>query len=92
MVWKMGKRKIIVQGIQDPQGPELISSLFQRSCTVELISAQRMRKMTKKELVYNAMVRTTNEDTANEARKEPKKQCTVSVNEDKTQTLYPEQV
>ena len=37
MVWKIGKRTIAVSGVQDPQSPELISSLFQRSCTVETI-------------------------------------------------------
>ena len=30
LVWKMGKRDIIVQGVQDPQGPDMISSLFQK--------------------------------------------------------------
>ena len=70
----------------------MIPSSFQRSCTVELISAQQMRKMAKKEPMYIVVVRTTNEDIANEARNEPRKQCTVSVNEDKTQTPYPEQV
>ena len=26
LVWKMGKRDIVVQGVQVPQGPEMISS------------------------------------------------------------------
>ena len=64
LAWKMGSRMICVQGLQEPHGPELVSSLFQRRCTIELISAQRMRKLAKKELVYVAMVRTTNEDSA----------------------------
>ena len=88
MVWKMGKRTIAVSGVQDPQNPELISSLFQRSYTVETISAQRMRRLAKKELVYLAVVRTTNED-ASIAENEPRNEGTVSMNEDKTQTPYP---
>ena len=91
MVWKMGKRKILVSRVQDPQSPELISSLFQRSCTVETISAQRMRKLAKKEPVYLAVVKTTNEDAANVGN-EPRNDSTLSVNEDKTQTSYPMQV
>ena len=42
MVWKMGKGTIAISGVQEPQSPELVSSLFQRSCIVETISAQRM--------------------------------------------------
>ena len=48
LVWKMGKREIIVQGVQDPQGPEMISSLFQKNFVVEMISVQRMRRLSKK--------------------------------------------
>ena len=40
LVWKMGKRDIIVQGVQDPQGPEMISSLFQKNFAAEMISVQ----------------------------------------------------
>ena len=83
MVWKMGKRKISVPLVQDPQSVELISSLFQRSCTVETISAQQMRRLAKKEPIYPAVVRTTNEDVA-KAENEPKKENTISINEDKT--------
>ena len=61
----MGTREIIVQGVQDPQGPEMISSLFQKNFSVEMISVQRMRRLSKKELVYLAVIRTTN-NTANE--------------------------
>ena len=73
MVWKMVKRKIIVSRVQDPQSPELISSLFQRSCIVETISAQQMRRLANKEPMYLAVVCTTNDDTANESQN----QCTV---------------
>ena len=80
MVWKMGKRTIAVSRLQDPRSPELISSLFQRSCTVETISAQQMRKLAKKEPVYLAMVQTTNEDVGN-AENEARNECSISVNE-----------
>ena len=65
--------------------------LFQRSCILETISAQRMRILAKKEPVYLAVVRTTNEDVEN-GENEPRNKSTISVNEDKTQTLYPMQV
>ena len=42
-----------------------------------------MRRLAKKEPVYLAVVRTTNEDAKN-AENEPRNECTVSVNEDKT--------
>ena len=50
-----------------------------------------MRRLAKKEPVYLAVVRTTNEDTAN-AENEPRNECTISVNEGKVQTPYPMQV
>ena len=47
-----------------------------------------------KEPVYVAMVRTTNDDSAETEKKtyEAQEQCTVPVGEDKTKTRYPEQV
>ena len=53
-----------------------------------------MRKLARKEPVYVAMVRTTNDDSAEIEKKtnEAQEQCTVSVGEDKTKTPYPEQV
>ena len=65
LVWKMGKRDIVVQGVQDPQGPEMISNLFQKNFAVEMILVQRMRRLLRKEPVYLAVIRTTN-DTENE--------------------------
>ena len=61
---------------------------------MDLISAQRMKKLARKEPVYLAMVRTTNDDSAETEQKkdEAQEQCTVSVGEDKTKTPYPEQV
>ena len=69
----------------------MTSSLFHRSCTVETISAQRMRRLAKKEPIYLAMVGTTNEDAANTGN-ESRNKSTVSINEDKTQTVYPIQM
>ena len=46
-----------------------------------------MRRLAKKELVYLAMIRTTN-DTRNDSiendsrNEEPKKQCTITINDD----------
>ena len=50
-----------------------------------------MRRLAKKEPVYLAMVRTTNEDAENavNTENEPRNEYTVSVNEEKTQTPYP---
>ena len=65
LVWKMGKREIIVQGVQDPQGPKIISNLLQKNFAVEMISIQQMRRLSRKEPIYLAVIRTTN-DTENE--------------------------
>ena len=65
LVWKMGKRDIVVQGVQDPHGQEMISNLFQKNFALEMISVQRMRRLSRKEPVYLVVIRTTN-DTANE--------------------------
>ena len=48
LAWKMGSRVIIVQGLQEPHSQGIVSSLFQRRGIVELISAQRMRKLARK--------------------------------------------
>ena len=92
LAWQMGSRVITVQGLQEPHSPRLVSSLFQRSATVDLISVQRMRKLAKKEPVYVIMIRTMNDDTAEipDSTNEAQDQCTVAVGEDKTKTPYPE--
>ena len=75
----------------------MISSLFQKNFAVEMISVQRMRRLSRKEPVYLAVRRTTN-DTKNEDTEidpniaDSMKQCTVTVNDDKTQTQYPKKV
>ena len=40
MAWKMGSRVITVQRLQEPHSPGIVSSLFQRRGTANLISAQ----------------------------------------------------
>ena len=39
----------------------MISSLFQKNFAVEMISVQRMRRLSRKEPVYLAVIRTTND-------------------------------
>ena len=53
-----------------------------------------MRKLAKTKLVYVAMIRTTNDDSADTENltNEAQEQCTVSVGEEKTKTPYLEQV
>ena len=84
MQWKVGSRLISVTGEQNPQGTEIVSSIFQNQCTVTQISAQRMRKLAKADSVFLAMVRTMNEESRNKS--------TMIVNEDKTTTPYPVEV
>ena len=63
---------------------EMASSIFQSNCIVNQVSTQRMRKLAKTEVVFLAVVRTTNEETRNEV--------TVIVNENQTKTSYPVEV
>ena len=77
MQWKVGSRLISVTGEKNPIGAEIVSSIFQNQCTVSQISAQRMRKLSKTESVFLAVVRETNEETRNES--------TVTVNEDQNE-------
>ena len=94
LAWQMGNRTITVQGLQQPHSPRVVSSLFQRNVTMDLISVQRMRKLAQKEPVFVIMVRPTNEDSANEEKSfiQAQDQCTVAIGEDQTKTPYPEQV
>ena len=61
MQWKMGKRVIKVTGVSETHTAMNASSLFDLKMTVETISAQRMRRIAKREPVYLMVVR-TNED------------------------------
>ena len=94
LTWQMGNRTITVQGLQQPHSPRVVSSLFQRNVTMDLISVQRMRKLAQKEPVFVIMVRPTNEDSENEENSfiQAQDQCTVAIGEDQTKTPYPEQV
>ena len=75
----------------------MISSLFQKNFVVEMISVQRMRRLSRKELVYLAVIKTTN-DTENEDTEigpniaDSMKQSIVTVNNDRTQTQYPKEL
>ena len=62
-----------------------------------MISVQRMRRLSRKELVYLAVIRTTNGTKNEDTKIDPNiadsvKQCTVTMNDDKTQTQYPKEV
>ena len=62
MQWKMGKRRIIVTGLSEAHTATNASSIFESTVIVEEISAQRMRKIAKREAVFVVVIR-TNEDT-----------------------------
>ena len=80
MQWKVGTRLISVAGVQDPKEPTIVSSIFERGTTIEQISAERMKKLAKKEPIIFEVVRTMNE--------EPRNEYTITMNEDKTKTPY----
>ena len=82
MKWKMGSRVIEIAGLQgSQQNPELYS-LFSVGSYVEEISAQRMRRLARKEPVYIGVIRSVEE--MNEK--------VVEINEEKTKTEYPVEV
>ena len=75
----------------------MISSLFQKNFSVEMISVQRMRRLSRKEPAYLAVIRTTNdaanEDTVNYSSiVDSLKQSTVTANDDRTQAQYPKEL
>ena len=80
----MATRLISVTGVREPHDPEIMSSIFDRGITIEQISAQRMRKLAERDTVFVAVIRTIENEEMNEK--------TVTVNEDKTTTAFPEQV
>ena len=53
-----------------------------------------MRKLAKREPMYIAMVKATNDDTADAVKttNKAREQCTVAIGDDKTKTSYPKQV
>ena len=90
----MGKRVIKVTGLSKAHIAMNASSLFDLKVTVESISAQRMRRIAKKEPAYLMVIR-TNEDAGNTAVEETEPtndDQIVTVNEDATRTDYPIQV
>ena len=90
----MGKRVIKVTGLSKAYTKMNASSLFDLKVIVESISAQRMRRIAKKEPVY-LMVIGTNEDAGNTAVEETEPtndDQIVTVNEDAMRTEYPMQV
>ena len=84
MQWKVGTGLVTVTGQSALPQSEMASSIFQSNCTINQVSARRMRKLAKTKAVFLAMVRTTNEETRNEA--------TVIGNDGQTKTSYPVQV
>ena len=66
MEWKMGNKIIAVTRVKDPHNIAIVSSIFQRSCIVEEIQAQQMRKLAKKDAVFLVVVREMNEEPRNE--------------------------
>ena len=84
MQWKVGSKLISVTREQNLAGTEIVSSIFQNQCTIVQISAQRIRKLSRTESVFMAVVRETNEEIRNES--------TITVNEDQTKTPYPNEV
>ena len=70
--------------MRSPCCNECFKNFFESTVTAEEISAQRMRKIVKREPIYVAVIR-TNEDS-----EEPtNEQQVVTVNEDKMKTEYP---
>ena len=84
--WRVGKRWITVTGVQDPQRPVIVSSIFDQGMRVEQISAHRMRKLAKSSTVFVAIVRT------NEEQEQQTNPGTVTVNDDSTKTDFPVEV
>ena len=64
--------------------PKIVSSIFEQGNAIEQISAQRMRKLAKRDKVFVAMIRTIENEEMNKK--------TVTVNEEKTITTFLEQV
>ena len=92
--WKVGRRMVKVTGVSKAQTTENASSLFDLQVTVESISAQRMRKIAKREPVYLMVIRTNDraENADSEEMKPTNDAQIVTVNEETTSTEYPVQV
>ena len=79
MQLNLGSRVVEITGEKEIPGKEEIASLFHTGSYVEEISAQRMRRLSQREPVFLAVVRSVPE--MNEE--------VVEVNEEKTKTEYP---
>ena len=79
MQWHQGSRLIEITGVKAALEKEQMSSLFHIGSYVEEISAQRMRRLSQREPVFLAVVRSVIE--TNEG--------VVEMNEEKTKTEYP---
>ena len=63
--WKVGSKVVELIGLQDPNKPPILSSIFDCGNYIEEISVQRMRRLAQKEPVYIALIRSvdiTSED------------------------------
>ena len=94
---KNGEKRNYYAGCARSLGPKDDFKFISENFAIEMILAQRMRRLAKKEPVYLAMIKTTN-DTRNDetendfSNEEPRNQRTVTVNEDEIQTPYPREV
>ena len=77
----VGKRIVVLQGESEQKPSASVSSLFSSDFIIEQISAQRMRRVSQREPVYLAIVRSvlTSETTPSKTEKDSEDQ-TVEVN------------
>ena len=85
----VGKRTVLLKGESEQPPSAKLSSLFSSDFIVEQISAQRMRRVSQREPVYLAIVRSvlTTETTQSRTEKDSEDQ-TVQVNGDRTTTPH----
>ena len=85
----VGKRTVLLKGESEQPPSAKLSSLFSSDFIVEQISAQRMRRVSQREPVYLAIVRSvwTSETTQSKAEKDSE-DPTVQVNGDRTTTPH----
>ena len=94
MQWKVGKRSVKLTRLSKAHTADSASSLFDLQVTVESISAQRRRKIAKREPVYLMVIRTNEsaENADSEEMKPTNDAQIVTVNEETTSTEYLVQV
>ena len=79
---KIGRRTVVLNGVQDSEKREELSSVFKSGIDIQEVSAQCMRRLAQREPVYLAVVRSVEKDDDQ----------TVEINDDKTKTPYPKEV